>query len=313
MNILIQRAPWRLFLPIALLLIFSISNRDFVSLGNVYALLQSFALLGLVTLGLSLTMVAGEFDLSVGSISAVAGLVLVKCGESHPILGIAAALAAGIAIGLANGGLTRTLRVSSLVTTLGSMILLNGVAVWLEGGQVLAYNNFEEADLLDSAIAGILSTRSLITLGVFTLTGGMLAFTRVGRDIRAAGSNRRAAEMAGANVSLALYVAFALSGALAALTGALTSISLSTASSRFGTDLVLQAATAAIVGGVTLSGGVGSPTGIALGALTFAILNNGLSLLGVPSATILLLNGGLLFIVLVSNGRQIFPRLALRH
>ncbi|WP_321893208.1 ABC transporter permease [Paraburkholderia tropica] len=304
MNMHIQQTARRLILPAALLLIFSVINHDFLAPGNIYALMQSFALLGLVTLGISLTMIAGEFDLSVGAVSAVAGLVLVKTGESHPVAGIVLTLLAGAAIGLANGALIRTLRVSSLVTTLGMMILLNGAAVWLEGGQVLAYNNFDEADLLDRAFAGIFSLRSLTTLVCFMLATFMLSFTRLGRDIRAVGSNRKAAEMAGSNVTFALYAAFTLSGILAAMTGTLTSISLSTASSRFGTDLVLQAATAAIVGGVTLSGGAGSPVSIACGVITLTILNNGLSLLGIPSATILLLNGALLFIVLISDGRR---------
>jgi ribose/xylose/arabinose/galactoside ABC-type transport system permease subunit len=313
MNSIFRRLTWRFYLPIALIVVFSAVNRDFFSIGNLYALMQSFALLGLVTLGISLTMIAGEFDLSVGAIAATAGLVLVKTGETHPIMGITFALLAGVMAGLANGALTRVLRVSSLVTTLGTMILLNGVAVWLEGGQVLAYNNFDEADLLDQAIAGVFSVRSLVALCAFGMIAIMLWFTRVGRDVRAAGSSRKAAEMAGANVSLALFVAFALSGVLAALTGVLTSISLSTASSRFGGDLVLQAATAAIVGGVTLTGGVGSPGGIACGVMALTVLNNGLSLLGIPSATIMLLNGGLLFVVLISDGRQLIPRLRLNH
>jgi ribose/xylose/arabinose/galactoside ABC-type transport system permease subunit len=308
MNKFLSRINWRLALPVVLLLVFFLLRPDFLSVGNLYALMQAFALLGIVTLGLSLTMIAGEFDLSVGAVSAVAGLVLVKTGESHPVLGVVFALAAGAAAGLVNGALTRSLRVSSLVTTLGTMILLNGLSVWLEGGKVLAYNNFDEADMLDSAIAGLFSLRSLVAVACFVLVALMLRYMRVGRDIRAAGSHRRAAEMAGSNVSLALYSAFALSGILAALTGALTSISLSTASSRFGTDLVLQAATAAIVGGITLSGGVGTAAGIACGVMTLTILNNGLSLLGVSSSTILLLNGTLLFIVLIADRRGSLPR-----
>jgi ribose/xylose/arabinose/galactoside ABC-type transport system permease subunit len=299
---------WRLTLPLVLLLTFFLLRRDFLSVGNLYALMQAFALLGIATLGISMTMIAGEFDLSVGAVAAVTGLVLVKTGESHPVLGILFALAAGGIAGLANGAITRSLRVSSLVTTLGSMILLNGLAVWLEGGKVLAYNNFDEADMLDSAIGGLFSMRSLIAIACFLLVAMMLRYMRVGRDIRAAGSHRRAAEMAGSNVSLALYSAFALSGVLAALSGALTSVSLSTASSRFGTDLVLQAATAAIVGGVTLSGGVGTAMGIASGVMTLTILNNGLSLLGVSSSTILLLNGTLLFIVLIADRHGQLPR-----
>jgi ribose/xylose/arabinose/galactoside ABC-type transport system permease subunit len=289
-------------LLLVMTLTFSLANGSFLSLGNMYALGQSFALLGLITLGLALTMIAGEFDLSVGAIVAVAGLVMVKTGDAQPLLGIGLAVGAGVLIGLVNGALTLKLAVSSLVTTLGVMILLRGVAVWIEGGQVVSYANFDAADLLDLKLLEVLSLRSLVTVGCFVAVAALLRFTRIGRDIYATGSRRKAAVMSGARVPLSILVVFALSGGFAALVGALMSISLATASSQFGANLLLQAATAAILGGVALSGGVGRPGGIAAGVLVLSVLNNGLSLMGAGSPTILLLNGAVLLLVVLVDG-----------
>ncbi len=289
-------------LLLVIVVTFSLTNSNFLSLGNMYALGQSFALLGLITLGLALTMIAGEFDLSVGAVVAVAGLVMVKTGEAQPLLGIGLAVGVGVLIGLANGALTLMLSVSSLVTTLGVMILLRGVAVWIEGGQVVTYANFDASDFLDQKLVGFLSPRSLVTIAGLIAVAGLLRLTRVGRDIYATGSKRKAAVMSGARVQLSIVIVFALSGGFAALVGALMSISLATASSQFGANLLLQAATAAILGGVALSGGVGTPGGIAAGVLVLSVLNNGLSLVGAGSPTILLLNGAVLLLVVLIDG-----------
>ncbi|MDM0071507.1 ABC transporter permease [Variovorax sp. J31P207] len=292
----------RVGLLVGMTIVFSIASESFLTLGNMYALAQGFALLGLVTLGLALTMIAGEFDLSVGAVVAVAGLVMVKTGEAQPLLGIALAVGAGVLVGIANSILTLKLSVSSLVTTLGVMILLRGVAVWIEGGQVVSYANFDASDLLDSKIAQVLSPRSLITCAAFVALAVLLRFTRFGRDIYATGSRRKAAVMSGARVPASVYIVFGLSGGFAALAGALMSISLATASAQFGSNLLLQAATAAILGGVALSGGVGKPGAIAGGVLVLSVLNNGLSLVGAASPTVLLLNGAVLLLVVLIDG-----------
>ena len=83
MNTFLSRMNWRLTLPLVLLLTFFLLRRDFLSVGNLYALMQAFALLGIATLGISMTMIAGEFDLSVGAVAAVTGLVLVKTGDTR--------------------------------------------------------------------------------------------------------------------------------------------------------------------------------------------------------------------------------------
>ncbi|MXN17424.1 ABC transporter permease [Pseudooceanicola sp. GBMRC 2024] len=292
----------RWLLLIAMGLIFTLANSYFLAPGNLYSLGESFSLLGLVALGLALTMLVGEFDLSGGAMVAVSGLIMLKLGESNAFVGLAAALAFGAGVGALNGLLTLRLQVSSLVTTLGVMILLSGFAVWLEGGQGVSFSNYDLTDAFNASWLSVLSPRSVITIALFAAVGVALAITRLGRDIIAAGSHRKAATMSGANVASAVLSAFIASGLFAALAGALLAITLGRASSTFGANLLLQAASAAILGGIALSGGVGRPFGVAIGVLVLCVLNNGLGLIGASSPVVMLLNGAVLLVAVLVDG-----------
>lgn len=282
---------------------FGLTVDHFFSQANLYAIFQAFAFLGIVALGLSVTMVAGEFDLSVAAIATVAGLITVKFGGNHAWLGMLYAVVFGLVVGMANAALLPWLGVSSLVTTVGSMMFLTGIGYWLAGGRVLSYANLDVSDFLDQNIAGIFSPRSLITIVCFFLVSLFLRYTTLGRDLYASGGHRKAAIQSGARVGAALTVGFAISGSLAALGGGLISLSLATASATMGSNILLQAASAAIVGGVALEGGIGSPVGVAMGVLILTVLNNGLGLLNATSTQILLVNGLLLLLVVLLDGR----------
>lgn len=303
------RSRGALFLRICLLgivaLSFAVSTPGFFDTRNLFALGQSFALLGMVTIALTLPMLVGEFDLSLEALVAVSGLVAVKVGTGSAVLGVSAAVGLGLGVGLVNGLLVVVLRLSSLVITLGAMLLLNGVAFRLAGGRVITYPNFAVGERLDRRIFSVLSIRSLLTVGVFVIASVVLRYLLIGRDIYAAGSDRSGARNAGARTGMAIVFAFAWSGALTALAGALLAMSLSTASATFGASLLLTAASAAIIGGVALSGGIGTPLGAAIGVLILAMLNNGLSLAGASSAVILLTNGTVLLAVVIAQGRPL--------
>lgn len=293
----------RLALLVCIVVVFLLAAPDFLSRPNMYALFQMVALLGLVTLGLSLTMIAGEFDLSVGSMVAVAGLITIKTGEANVWVGVLAAVAFGALVGLANAAVFAWLKLSSLVVTVGTMMTLSGVAYWIAGGKVVSSDNFDAGTALDAPVLGVFSDRSLITLLAFALAFGLMRFTRTGRDIVVVGSRRAAATASGARLGFSLVVVFCLSSAFAALAGSLLSLSLATASATMGANLMLQAASAAIIGGVALSGGVGGPIGVLVGVLILSLLNNGLSLLGANAAGILFTNGLVLLAVVLLDGR----------
>ena len=260
------RTVVRVVLLVALVAAFTFAGSGLWSTGNVYSLGQSFALLGLVSTGLALTMMAGEFDLSVGAMVAVAGILAIKTGEGSPLLGIAAAVGLGLAVGLVNALLIVRFRISSLVVTVGSLIFLTGLAFKLAAGKTVAYERFDVAARLDQPILEVLSLRSLVTIGILA--------------------------------------AFCISGASAALAGALLSYSLASGAPSFSGTILLQAASAAIIGGVALVGGIGSAGGVAIGALILTILNNGLGLLGASSATVSLMNGAILLGVVLLDARR---------
>lgn len=301
------RFPPDLLIPSALLIglavLMAILDPTFVSGRNIYAILQSVALLGLVALGLSLTMIAGEFDLSVGSMVAVGGLITLLSGQDSLVYGMLVAVGFGVVIGAANAIIIQRLNVSSLVVTVGTMIALMGFAFWLAGGRVISTDNFDPGFFLDSQVFTIFSPRSLITIAAFAIVWAVMRFTRVGRDIRVTGSRRNMAVASGARVGVSLFVAFTLSGGLSALAGSLLSMSLASAAATTASSVMLQAVSAAIVGGVALSGGAGGPVGVLIGTLVLATMNNGLSLLGLGAATIAFANGIVLMAVVLIDGR----------
>jgi len=289
----------RLALLPALVIIFSVMTTGFLSIGNIYAIGQTFAVIAPVALAIGLTMIAGELDLSVGAMVALAGLIMVKFGADYAVLGILAAVLFGALVGVLNAWLTLRLKVSSLVTTLGIMIVLQGASVWLEGGKTAIFDHLEMTDFVGLTVLGIFSPWSISALVLGAVLFVVLSFTRLGRDIYAAGSDRKAALMSGTRIRPALITVFVCAGAFAAIDGVLMAISLGRASSQFGGSLLIQSVTAAILGGVALSGGVGKVSGILLGALILSVLSNGLSYIGADSSTILLANGGILLIVVL--------------
>ena len=293
-----------LVLAVALFAVFAVGLDNFASPQNTYAIFQTFALLGLITLGLSMTMLVGEFDLSVGSMVAVAGLITLKVGGDDLVTGALAAMAFAFVVGTLNALVFVWLRLSSLVVTVGTMIALSGFAYWLAGGKIISTDNFDAGALWDDSILGIFSARSLLTILAFIVMAGILKFTRLGRDMVATGSSTHAARACGVSIGRVHLFAFVLSSLCAGLAGVLLSISLATASATMGSNLLLQAVSAAIIGGVALAGGIGKPSGVLFGVLILTILNNGLSLLGASSAAILLTNGLLLLVVVVIDGKS---------
>lgn len=293
----------RLALLAALVAAFAIWNPAFISGRNIYALMQSFALLGMVALGLSLTMIAGEFDLSVGSMVAVGGLITLVIGADNLVLGMAAALTFAVLVGLVNAIVVSRFKVSSLVVSVGSMMALSGFAFWLAGGKVISTDNFDPGMALDDPRLTVLSWRSLVTLAAFLLVSLFMHYTLMGRDIRVVGSKPQVAAASGARVGRSLMIVFVISAVTASLAGSLLSMSLASAAATTGSTLMLQAVSAAIVGGVALTGGSGTPAHVLLGSLILTVMNNGLSLIGMGATGILFANGLVLMGIVLLDGQ----------
>lgn len=271
----------------------------FFSLGTVFSVMQLFATLGLVALGLGLSMLVREFDLSVAGIVSLAGCIAVITGVTNPWLGALLGVAAGVASGLIQGLIMTRLNLSSVGVTLGGLLTLQGITYVLSGNQTVSYPNVAVALSLNAPFAHLLSVRSAVALAVFLLAALLMTYTRIGRDVIATGSDRRASRVAGLNTDQVLIGVFAASGASSALAGVLLSYSLSAASPAGLSDVLAPAAAAAIVGGVSVVGGRGTPAGIAAGVLTLCVLRSGLSAIGVPPYVHDLVTGGILLFIAI--------------
>jgi ribose/xylose/arabinose/galactoside ABC-type transport system permease subunit len=165
----------------------------FLSAATAYSTLQIFATISLVTLGLGLTMMIREFDLSVVGMYGMAGCIAVLSGTQHPWLGLWFALAIGVAAGIAQGFIIVRLSLSSVGVTLGGLLVFVGIAFVLTESRSLPYDNLSVALTLNERIGGIFSIRSAVALVFFAGAAAVFAWTRLGRDIIAIGSDRRAA------------------------------------------------------------------------------------------------------------------------
>ena len=262
-----------------------------------FSVLEGFPLMGLVALGLAVTIIAGELDLSVGSMAAVAGAVAVRVGDLGLIGAILVAVAVGLVIGAVQGGLIARLGINSLVLTIGTLILLRGVAWLLCGNAPLPLEDITISDPLLERY-WIFSPASITALALFALFGLFLGFTRYGREIYAIGGARDEAVAAGVSRTRPLVLAFATSGGLASLAGALATMRGGSAAPENYADLLLAGAAAALLGGVSLYGGRGTVINVGLSVAILTAVTAGLAARGEPNSTVQLVTGVLLLLVI---------------
>ena len=286
----------------------------FVNRATAFSVLQQFATIGPVALGLGLTMIAREFDLSVGSMMSLAGCVAVVLGAEHPLVGVLAAMLVGMASGVIQGLIMVRLRLSSVGVTLGGLLTVGGIAYVLTGNATIGYPRMDVAMLVNEPVLGIFSLRNIVAIALFAIAAFLFLATRLGRDTTAVGSDPRAALVAGVAVDRMLIGIFALSGTVTALAGALLSYSLAAASPVALVDVLVPATAAAIIGGVSLAGGRGTPVGIAGGVLVLCVLRSGLTAIGVPPYVHDIVTGGVLLGVALLDAPELQRRLrALRR
>lgn len=264
---------------------FALAVPNFATSGNAYAALESCALLGIIAAGLAVNMIAGELDLSVGSVAACAGLVAISLSAHGIVIAVIGAVVPAVLFGMVQGYAIARLQISSLVFTLGSFIGIRGLAYVIsdERTLTLAIPDLVISTGLRERLGFVFSPFSLLMIAVLVATGLMLTYSRVGREIFAIGGARKEARAAGVPQVRPLVISFAVSAGLAALAGALASMRGGSATPGSYETLLLAGVTACLIGGVSLYGGRGSMIGVFLGVLTLQLLLSGLQLLGAPN------------------------------
>jgi ribose transport system permease protein len=276
---------------------------------DVYNALQGFAQIGLPALAIGLTMIAGEFDLSVVGTYALGGMLTVQAGQEHWAYGLLAAVAAGAVIGLVQGGVIAGLQLPSMPVTLATYIALLGLTSALSGGLTKTYANASVTLWVDRTVLTYFSPRSLITLGLFVLAAVVLSVTRWGRELRAIGGDRRASRVAGVRVDRLIVGTFVVSGVLSALGGSLLSFSLGSANPDPGVQPLIVAAAAALLGGVSLAGGRGNALGLLGGIMAVALLAEIVTVAALPGYVTQLFFAALLGIIVVIDAPDLHSAL----
>jgi ribose transport system permease protein len=226
--------------------------------------------------------VAGQFDLSVGSGTAFTGVIMAYTVAEHGYsvwAGVLLVLFVGFAIGVINGFFVTVVGVNALITTLGMLAVLRGLAKVVSGGQTLILGNF--SNLGTSRPLWNIPTPVLILVAVFVLFWVIMRYTIFGRSMYAIGSNPAAARLTGIRSKQLIFGGFLLSGLCTALGGLILTSQLGASSPVASTGLELSVVTAVILGGASLAGGRGTILGTILGLLIIGVLNNGLILLNI--------------------------------
>jgi ribose transport system permease protein len=267
---------------LVIFIVFAIlSPEKFLSGDNIVNIFRAGAINMVVAIGMTLVLLTGGIDLSVGSIVAVSAVVALQISlVSFSFLDVPIAIIVGGVIGLLNGVIVAYLGVPAFIVTLGSMTSLRGVAYLLAGGNSIINNELNYSWIGNSSLGAIpwlVIIALLLVFGFDYLT----KHTTYGRKVYAVGGNPTAAHFTGIKVKRILLSVYVLSGCCAGMAGVMVSSRLFAANGLVGTQYELDAIASSIIGGTSFTGGKGTILGTLLGALVIAMLTNGLTIQGV--------------------------------
>ncbi|HEY0792537.1 MAG TPA: ABC transporter permease [Chthoniobacterales bacterium] len=262
----------------------------FLSSGNISNLLAFTPELGMITLGMTLLMTAGEFDLSVGSVFGFAPVVMWTLYNTRTTSlegGFLVAMAIAAAIGFISGWLVTRLRIPSFLVTLGMLLVVRGTALYLTDG--FPQRTWAAHGPLTTAVAGEfrvgelrIYTSLLWFILLAVVLGYVLTRSKAGNWIQASGGNPEAARARGVRVTRTKLSLFMLTAVIAAYAGITSSIRVSAANPNSGTGYELEVIAMVVIGGTALNGGRGTIIGTVLGVLILRMMRNGIVLIGVP-------------------------------
>ncbi|SER59136.1 monosaccharide ABC transporter membrane protein, CUT2 family [Tranquillimonas rosea] len=285
---------------------FSFANPYFFDLQNFQNILVQTSTIGLIALGMTLVMINGNIDLSVGATVALAASLAIDIqgweafanwGNWAILPGVIAGLMSGVILGAVNGLIVWKTGVDAFIVTLGAMLGVRGLVFAYTEEQSFFAMNFAYSDFGASSVAGLPTLAVLFLL--FALgTHLLLSGTVHGRNTYAVGGNREAAVNAGIRVGPHMLINFMLVGFFAALAGITLSTQMGAATPNLGREYELWTITAVVLGGTKLTGGSGTIIGTFGGVLAIGILRNGMNLMQVPAFYVLVILGTILIAVL---------------
>ncbi len=278
---LVSRLSLTLFL-VALLVYFGISAENFATANNAFIILGAVAVIGIVSIGQTLAIVSGGFDLSTSGVVPLGAILFAKfLNQGHGFaVSLIFTLLIGAAIGSFNGLMITKLRINPLIATLGMLSIAGGAAGSIANGVSIPLDD-PTINVLGASTVGDIANAVWVFLVLAVVAAAICRFTVFGRSLYAVGGNREAAWLAGLKVDRVTMVVYVVSGVLAALAGVILTSQLLTGSTTVGTSSALTSIAAVVLGGGSLAGGVGTVGGTVVGVLILGVFQNGLQLMHV--------------------------------
>jgi ribose transport system permease protein len=257
------------------------NDPKFLTPGNLAAIARQTAVITIMAMGMTMVMVSGGIDLSVGSIVGLSGVLgaIAMTGGAPVLAGFIICIAAGTVCGLLNGATITALKIPAFIVTLGAMGIYRGLALYITGGQAEAGLPNAAGDLAERNLLGFVPLPLVLVLAIALVVQFALNNTRLGRYCYAMGSNIEAARYAGIRVSRYQILYYMILGALSGLAGAIETSRTVTGQPNGGEGYELNVIAAVVIGGGSLSGGQGSVVGTIIGSLIMGVLANGGNLL----------------------------------
>lgn len=290
---------------IILAAIFTTIKPIFMNPTNLLNMIKRMSYVCITACGMTFLLTLGAFDLSSGSIAALTGVMLAFMLDKSISIWIAlpAVLLLAIILGLINSVIIVQGRIAPFLTTLATMNIYSGIALTITAGRTVSIkakgftNFFGNGKLFD-----VIPIPILIMLFILLVCWFLYTKTKLGFYCRCIGGNEEAARVAGININRVKYIAYTFNAFLSGIAGLILASLMNAGVPNIGSDLAMDAISAAVLGGTAISGGVGTITGTLLGALIMAVLNSGLALLGAQSHVQVLVKGVVIILaVLMDN------------
>lgn len=293
------------FLFLAIFVTLSFSVRYFFTVQNMLGLALSVSQIGMVACTMMFCLASRDFDLSVGSIVAFAGVLsaMVINVTDNLWAAVAAALLSGAIIGCVNGIIIAYLRINALITTLATMEMVRGLAFITSHGQAVGVSNADFIFFAGSSFLGI-SMPIWMTLACFVLFGFLLNSTIYGRNTLAIGGNPEAARLAGIHVERMRVVIFLVQGVIAGLAGVILASRITSGQPNSAQGFELNVISACVLGGVSLKGGSATISGVIVGVFILGTAENVMNLLNIDAFYQYLVRGAILLAAVVVDQQR---------
>ncbi|WP_277963497.1 L-arabinose ABC transporter permease AraH [Pseudomonas sp. RIT-To-2] len=273
---------------------------NFLSPMNMRGLGLAISTTGIAACTMLYCLASGHFDLSVGSVIACAGVIaaVVMRDTNSVFLGVSAALGMGLLVGLINGIVIAKLRINALIATLATMQIVRGLAYIFSNGKAVGVMDEGFYVFGNGQVMGV-PVPILITIVCFIFFGWLLNYTTYGRDTMAIGGNQEAARLAGVHVDRTKIIIFAVHGLVGALAGVVLASRMTSGQPMVGQGFELTVISACVLGGVSLSGGIGMIRHVIAGVLILAIIENAMNLKNIDTFYQYVIRGTILLIAVI--------------